>query len=104
MSKKILPLAPAPQLCAMPFTQLALRSNGNIIPCCLREDYVIGNIKDNSLKEIWNSEKIKALRREFLSGNVKTCKSDIEHHRCSRWTEFLIERAELAEHINSSPI
>lgn len=44
--------------CPMVFTTMAVRSNGDVSPCCV--DFIggtnLGNADDHSLKEIWNSE------------------------------------------------
>jgi radical SAM protein with 4Fe4S-binding SPASM domain len=38
-------------------------ANGNIYPCAGWQDYVVGNIKETPLKEIWdNSPKVQYLR------------------------------------------
>jgi radical SAM protein with 4Fe4S-binding SPASM domain len=43
----------------MPFTTMAVRSNGDVSPCCV--DFIggtnIGNINEKNLEEIWNSSK-----------------------------------------------
>jgi radical SAM protein with 4Fe4S-binding SPASM domain len=45
--------------CPMPFTTMAVRSNGDVAPCCV--DFIggtnLGNVSENNLQEIWNSEK-----------------------------------------------
>lgn len=45
--------------CPMAFTTMAVRSNGDVSPCCV--DFVggtnLGNMKELTLKEIWNSDK-----------------------------------------------
>lgn len=44
--------------CPMAFTTMAVRSNGNVSPCCV--DFIggtnLGNVDDHSLQEIWNSD------------------------------------------------
>ena len=44
--------------CPMPFTTMAIRSNGDVSPCCV--DFIggtnLGSINDSSLEEIWNSD------------------------------------------------
>ena len=45
--------------CPMPFTTMAVRSNGDVAPCCV--DFIggtnLGNVSENNLQEIWNSKK-----------------------------------------------
>lgn len=74
------------ELCSFPFTHLFLQANGDITPCCyLAQDpfYVVGQIQKQSLEEIWNSEKMQALRRELLSGNPVICKKQIQASNCN---------------------
>lgn len=49
--------------------------DGRVFPCCTWDtSEVIGNINDNTLEEIWNSEKYKKLRLDMLSETpVKSC-------------------------------
>ncbi len=71
--------------CPVPFTTLILNPTGIVGSCrekgCQHE---IGNIKTQTIDEIWNGEKIKAWRREFLTGNIKTCKQDMKHKSCHK--------------------
>ncbi len=50
--------------CTMPFTTLAVRSNGDVSPCCV--DWYggtnIGNVYSESLKEIWEGDKLYNMR------------------------------------------
>ena len=49
-----------------PFTGLATREDGAINVCC--RSLPIGNIKDMSLEEAWNSDAMKEVRRQVLNG------------------------------------
>ncbi len=67
---QIAPAAPPPQagLCYEPWTGLTVLADGTAVPCC--NDYAgrtpLGDLKTQSLREIWNAEPIRALRRRFL--------------------------------------
>ena len=64
--------------CIMPWVHLHTWPNGNVFPCCLADsDYPLGNMKDNSLEEIWNSDNLKGIRKEMLDG-----KEPSVCHRC----------------------
>jgi radical SAM protein with 4Fe4S-binding SPASM domain len=55
--------------CIMPWTHLHTWPNGNVYPCCLADsDYPVGNLKKNTLEEIWNSKDLKKIRTELLNG------------------------------------
>lgn len=51
--------------CMHPFTGLATREDGAIKVCC--RSLPIANIKDMSLEEAWNSDKMKEVRRQVLN-------------------------------------
>lgn len=64
--------------CVLPWIHLNTWPNGNVYPCCLtdwRED--IGNLKDATLEQLWNSGKMKELRKYMLEGkkhdNCRKC-------------------------------
>lgn len=62
--------------CAYPFNSLHVWSNGEITPCCTYygKNLVLGNVKETTLKEVWNGEGIRAIREQILSGNLNpTC-------------------------------
>lgn len=66
--------------CYIPSAVLVVTKDGNVVPCF--EDYfeqnVMGNINDNSLEEIWNSEKYKNFRDRLkmkLRHELPVCKS-----------------------------
>ena len=48
-----------------PFTGLATREDGAIKICC--RSAPIGDIKDNTLEEIWNGDKMKEVRRQVMN-------------------------------------
>ena len=52
--------------CYLPYQRMFLRNNGDVLPCysvygC---EIPVGNIYENSIYEIWNSNKMKQLRQE----------------------------------------
>ncbi len=52
--------------CILPWTHFSLGSNGDVHRCC-RTDYALplGNIKKNSIAEIWNNDNFKKLREDM---------------------------------------
>jgi radical SAM protein with 4Fe4S-binding SPASM domain len=63
--------------CAYPFNSLNIWANGDVTPCCTfyGKALVLGNIKDKTLKHIWDDEKINVIREELLTGNLNpVCK------------------------------
>lgn len=51
--------------CKRPFYTLAIHPNGDINPCMTWMRKPFGNIKNQSFKEIWESDYAKSLREEF---------------------------------------
>lgn len=47
-------------ICTSPFNQVFLRGNGDIEMC---HGYILGNIKNNSLLDIWNNQKTKKFQK-----------------------------------------
>jgi radical SAM protein with 4Fe4S-binding SPASM domain len=60
----------ASQYCEFPWTSMSIMSNGNVVPCT--QDYdtemVFGNIKTDSLKDIWNNGKYTQFRQWHIDG------------------------------------
>lgn len=57
-------------LCPVPWMHLAFEPNGDAIPCCLTSphDYVVGDLKTQTIEEIWNSDNMKTLRKQMING------------------------------------
>ena len=55
---------------------VTFRWNGDIVPCCydITGEYIIGNIMENPLKELWNNKRYKALRKSIhLRNYIPLC-------------------------------
>lgn len=61
---------------------LIITSSGNIVCCCADydEEFVLGNISEQKLKDIWRGEKLRNLRKEHLKGDFPD--------RCKRCDEY----------------
>ena len=89
--------------CSRPFLELMLSYEGEVFPCCLLENYSLGKIEKKSLNEFWNSDKLKALREEFLTGNIKTCQHNIETKSCHKFFSHFDKLVERKAH-QSDPL
>jgi MoaA/NifB/PqqE/SkfB family radical SAM enzyme len=71
-------------VCPFPFYMLTVKANGDVSVCCVDWSgaLVIGNVGRNSLREIWEGEKLREIRLQHLSGNRKKVFSVCEL-RCS---------------------
>jgi radical SAM protein with 4Fe4S-binding SPASM domain len=59
--------------CKMPFRRLAIFADGRVAPCCslYSNNLIVGNINEQSLKEIWDGYKINTLREELVEGKPR---------------------------------
>ena len=54
--------------CTLPWTHLHAYPNGAAYPCCLaKHEYPIGSMKENTIKELWNSADMKDIRKNMLA-------------------------------------
>jgi radical SAM protein with 4Fe4S-binding SPASM domain len=66
---KIFPLLKKKGNCLAPWAGEAfIEQDGRVTLCC-SSDYVLGNLNHESFDEIWNSDKMIAIRKEFQKGN-----------------------------------
>jgi len=50
-------------VCSVCHSSICITDNGNVYPCAGWQDYVVGNVKETSLNDIWdNTEKVQYLR------------------------------------------
>jgi radical SAM protein with 4Fe4S-binding SPASM domain len=55
--------SPDDYVCSVCESTICISDNGNVYPCAGWQDFVVGNIKDKTLNDIWNySEEVKSLR------------------------------------------
>lgn len=63
--------ATGPQIaCAYPFYNLVVKSNGDVVPCCVawEKSLVVGNVKTQTLAEIWAGEPLARIHRLHIEG------------------------------------
>lgn len=69
--------------CPVPFTNISLEPNGDVGVCQQKgNDFLVGSLQTQSLEEIWNGEKMRGWREEFLVVKPKTCSNEIRHQMC----------------------
>ena len=74
-------------ICPQIFKGVQVQADGEVVPCCVdwKRVNVLGNIKVDSLYEIWNSEKLRRLQIEHLVGNkskIEPCKDCTMNDYC----------------------
>jgi len=57
--------------CPYPWFGMHILWNGIVAPCCMdfHSRYVLGNVSESSLREMWNGEAMRVLRGKIGSGN-----------------------------------
>lgn len=84
--------------CVMPFVNIILEPNGDVGFCRHKGiKFPYGNIRTQSLDEIWQSDKVQKWRSEFLSGEVEVCSKEVIDVKCNQCPELnkLLPMAEL---------
>lgn len=61
------------KICLMPFYQMVIQSDGLVSACCVDYDkkVIVGDIKTDSIKKIWEGEGYRKLRRNILEGRLE---------------------------------
>ena len=63
------------RFCMLPWTHLHSWPDGRVLPCCMAPmGEILGNLKDESFEQIWNSEKLKKMRVAMINDKpTKEC-------------------------------
>lgn len=88
-------------VCQYPFNSLNVWSSGEVTPCCnfYGKSLVVGNVYESTLKEIWDGERLNAIRDEFRSGKLNpTCRVCL----CSRDKSNFGSAKETAANVNAA--
>lgn len=68
--------------CYYPWHSVSIMADGRVVPCCrdMNGTYVLGDLREKSLEEIWNDKPMQALRAEWISGKItnKLCRNCTE--------------------------
>jgi len=60
--------------CVSVFSAVEINSNGDMSPCCDYHDFVVGNVKEKTITELWNSEPYRAFRKSITQqGLMPVC-------------------------------
>jgi radical SAM protein with 4Fe4S-binding SPASM domain len=67
--------------CMFPWIHLYVNTDGEAYPCCTTlYEYPIGNVREQTINELWNSEKLKEVRKKLLAGErVDGCANCYKH-------------------------
>lgn len=91
--------------CPVAFQEMEIFSDGNVYLCCpsWNEYYSVGNVFENSVEEVWNSEKAIELRKRILNNDYSLCKKDrcFMLHNKNFYSEF---KGEFTPIMEASPL
>jgi radical SAM protein with 4Fe4S-binding SPASM domain len=56
-------------LCIYPWIHIYANPDGSVLPCCVANHHKhMGNVRNNTIEEIWNGDKYKTMRQKMLAG------------------------------------
>lgn len=57
-------------VCVLPWLHLNIVPNGKVLHCCMTSDmnHYVGDLTEQSLEDVWNSENLRAIRSAMLQG------------------------------------
>lgn len=90
--------------CPLPFTQLYLHSTGDVFPCSFAQNYPLGNVKEQTLEEIWHGPKLAEFRKAHLALDNDQCRRSQKDHACHLHHERLREMAKYNVKVSEPPI
>lgn len=63
--------------CILPWIHIYANPDGSVLPCCIGDHHLhLGNVRNNSIKEIWNNDSYKNLRKKMMAGErCNECKA-----------------------------
>src|SRR5471030_591488 len=78
----------SPKFCHVPFVSLILEPDGRVGSCRVKgTEFPVGNLNTHTLEQIWNGPRIRQWRREFLSGDVQMCGTEVRYKGCNTCPE-----------------
>lgn len=72
--------------CVAPWMSLYVHPNGDVLPCCNWDlNSPIGNVNDNSINEIYNSQTNSEIRKKMINGEtVSQCSNCMNHEKINQ--------------------
>ncbi|MCM1302696.1 MAG: radical SAM protein [Butyrivibrio sp.] len=57
------------QICPQPFYMMQVNPDGNVVPCCsMKYPCILGNVREESVQDIWLGENYRSFQRNMLEG------------------------------------
>jgi MoaA/NifB/PqqE/SkfB family radical SAM enzyme len=96
------------KICMLPWVSIETSPIGTARPCCLAKDEITKpdgskySLRENTLEEIYHSDYMQNLRRDFLAGNKPaTCQRCWDEEAAGRTSKRINSRVRLKEYYNS---
>lgn len=93
-------------ICAVPWMHLNFEPNGKVVPCCLTSThhYYAGDLNEDSISKIWNSDNMKFLRRQMLDGErPEICRKCFNQEDVTGTSTRTIQNKEFPEVLGQIP-
>lgn len=88
------------KICLLPWIHTEFTTEGTAKPCCLYRGEPMGNLKEESLIDIWNGEKYNNFRQEFLDGKMpEGCAMCWENEDAGYKSKRLQDKEKFSSHI-----
>ncbi len=73
-------------ICTFPFNAAQISMQGDVYVCCPPwcNNYSFGNIYEQTFDEIWNGDRAREFRRQFINNDYKYCNLDLCVKDCSQ--------------------
>ena len=79
---------PKKKFCYAAFNNIHFSTNGDVSSCSFNDNSKIGNIHNNTLKEIWNSTLAENFRNIISNCNLSKCENCSNHLKMENYTSF----------------
>ena len=53
--------------------KITIDPRGNVVGCCFYGDWIMGNVREQHLRDIWNNDKHRQFMKHFAAGDMKIC-------------------------------
>ncbi|MFM6929782.1 MAG: radical SAM protein [Bdellovibrio sp.] len=96
-----------PNFCHVPFTTLILEPDGTVGSCRVKgTEFSVGNLRENTIQEIWNGPKLTEWRRQFLAGKPEFCEKEVRCDGCHLCPDYnsILPSTEAVEFQTQGPL
>lgn len=59
--------------CYITRSKITIDPYGNVLGCAFFDNWILGNIRNHSLEEVWNNDRHKRFMKHFARGDIKMC-------------------------------